>query len=171
MSIYFLCSCTTDWHEQNKLRGHADIPLNNCGREQARIIREKLLEKDIDLILCSPLDRAHETAQIATAGKDIPITFDTRIIERDCGDFECRPAPHGFWDTQHEECDNCESLSNFIARIHDFLYRIQKKYKDQNILIVSHSGVGAAINHYFGNTFSLVEPGGFCEFFPSVVNL
>ena len=162
MSIYFLRSCATEWHEQDKLCGHADIPLSNAGRENARLLSNQLANIDFDLIICSPLDRAHETATIALGNRGIPITFDPRIIERDCGDLEGKHTPSGFWDAENDMEYSCaESLSEFIARVHDFLRKTQKKCGEKNILIVSHGGVSIAVNSYFNNLPQAFNPGEF----------
>lgn len=45
----------------------------------------------IDLILCSPLKRAIQTAEIINQGRNIRIIIDERVSERDFGEFEGMP--------------------------------------------------------------------------------
>ena len=47
-----------------RLQGCADIPLNENGRELARITGEALKEVPFDLIITSPLQRARETGAL-----------------------------------------------------------------------------------------------------------
>ena len=54
----------TDWNLDKKVQGKADIELNEKGRQQAEETKKLLDYKDIDLIICSPLIRARQTAEI-----------------------------------------------------------------------------------------------------------
>ena len=60
--------------------GRCDEPLNNNGISQAIETKTNLLNKDIDLIICSPLLRAKQTAIIINEDRNIPIIYDDRII-------------------------------------------------------------------------------------------
>jgi 2,3-bisphosphoglycerate-dependent phosphoglycerate mutase len=55
----------TDWNLAGKLQGHADIPLNATGKEQAQKVAQFLRKKQISLqaLYSSDLQRAHQTAQ------------------------------------------------------------------------------------------------------------
>lgn len=53
----------TDWNLLKKVQGKADIELNEKGIQQAETTRDFLKEERIDLILCSPLKRAIQTAE------------------------------------------------------------------------------------------------------------
>lgn len=54
----------TEWNVLKKVQGKADIELNEKGIQQAEETREILKNEKIDLILCSPLKRAIQTAEI-----------------------------------------------------------------------------------------------------------
>ena len=161
MGICFLRCC----EDEDKLYGQADVPLSNVGRERAHFVRGVLADMKFDLIICSPLDRAHETAMITLGDKGIPVNFDDRIIERSCGDLEGAAEPEEYWDIEKgNEYPFAEQLPDFIARIHDFLYKTCRKYGEKNILIVSHGGVSAAVNCYFEKAFDILKPGELKEF-------
>ena len=57
----------TEWNFLQKVQGKADIKLNEKGIKQAKDVKDKLKNEQIDLILCSPLIRAVETANIIKA--------------------------------------------------------------------------------------------------------
>jgi len=62
---------------QDRIRGWTDVPLTDKGRQEAKIAGEKLKKHKIEVICCSPLSRAHETAKII--GKELnikPVTID-----------------------------------------------------------------------------------------------
>ena len=144
----------TDWNLYGKVQGKADIDLNSKGIEQAKETMEKLKEKPIDFIICSPLKRARQTAQIINTAKNIPIIFDERISERDFGEMEGMSKNdfdfQAFWNYEKNMTyQKAENIRVFFNRIFLFLEEIKKKYKNKNILLVTHGGVSIAINCYF----------------------
>ncbi len=78
----------TGWNVEGKIQGQTDTELNETGIKQAEVIREKLFNQKIDIIISSPLKRARKTAEIIARGRDIPIIIDERLSERDFGEFE-----------------------------------------------------------------------------------
>ena len=67
----------TPWNKDKIFRGSKDIPLNDQGREEARLAGEWLKGEKIDLAYTSPLSRSRETAQAiaqhhGVAVKDLP---------------------------------------------------------------------------------------------------
>jgi len=97
----------TDFNAQGRFQGASDIPLNNVGRSQARAAGRLLAHRlgggrsRRARVVCSPLERAQETARIvagALVGVGVlPIDeggagsgplIDGRLIERGYGRFE-----------------------------------------------------------------------------------
>ena len=114
----------TDWNVQEKIIGRCDEPLNSKGINQANEVRKKLLGTHIDLIICSPLKRAEQTAQVINEGKDIPIIFDERIIERDFGEFEGfkynEIDSNEFWNYyKNDHYERAENIQDFFK---EFIY-------------------------------------------------
>lgn len=73
----------------------------------------------IDLILCSPLKRAIQTAQIINKERNIRIIIDERISERDFGEFEGMPNTdfdfNAFWSyKQNLKYDKAENIRDFF---------------------------------------------------------
>lgn len=151
MKIYVTRHGQTDWNVQGKTQGRADIELNEVGIKQAKQTKEEIKNVDIDLIICSPLRRAKKTAEIINEGRNIPIIFDDQIMERDFGEFEGEKIKFDeFWDyNAHPRYQKAETIQEIISRISNFLDKIKEKYKDKNILLVTHGGVSIAINCYF----------------------
>src|SRR5215211_5458467 len=54
----------TDWNRDQRFQGHADPPLNELGREQARKLAERLASERLDAVYTSPLRRASETGAL-----------------------------------------------------------------------------------------------------------
>ena len=164
----------TDWNVQKKVMGRCDEPLNETGLKQAEEIKNILLNKDIDLIICSPLKRARQTADIINTNRNIPIIYDDRIIERDFGELEGLQTKdfdfHGYWNYyKNEQYKKAENIEVFFKRVYDFLDDIVSKYQDKNILLVAHGGISIPISCYFSKSIpegSLVDAGlvlGNCE--------
>lgn len=144
----------TDWNKLNKVQGRVDIPLNDEGIKQANITKEELIGKDIDLIICSPLIRAKQTADIINEGLNVPIIYDERISERDFGEFEGKARTDfdfiGFWSYKNNHTyQKAENIETFFIRIYKFLEDINKKYESKSILIVGHGGVSIPINCFY----------------------
>jgi len=58
----------TAWNREGRFQGHADIPLSDVGRSQARALRAAhthLFDDAHTAVLTSDLRRAHQTAEIA----------------------------------------------------------------------------------------------------------
>lgn len=72
--------------------GWRDSPLTEKGREQAKILAEKMKDKKIGMLISSPQTRAVETMQIAISknesAKGLEIVKDERIKERCYGDLQ-----------------------------------------------------------------------------------
>ncbi len=66
----------TEWSENGRHTGRTDLPLLPSGVERARKLRPMLAEFSFARVLCSPLQRARQTASwpaSATAWRSLPI--------------------------------------------------------------------------------------------------
>jgi len=84
------------------------------------------------LILCSPLKRARQTAEIISQGRDIRLIIDERISERDFGEFEGMFKKdfnyNAFWSyKQNLKYDEAENITEFFRRVYDFLDSVKKE--------------------------------------------
>jgi probable phosphoglycerate mutase len=75
----------TEWSKSGRHTGRTDIPLTAAGQEQAKALRDMLAALRPVLVLCSPRQRAMETARLA--GLDVDeVTED--LAEWDYGKYE-----------------------------------------------------------------------------------
>lgn len=158
--IYIVRHGQTDWNVEGRYAGRIDVQLNDTGRNQAKIVKEKLKDIKFDKVFSSPLIRAYETAEIIC---DNRITKDDRIIERSNGDLEGKLKTEIIemidFNNPKEKRYNIESIIDFRKRISSFFDEITNLYKGKNILIVTHAGVGIYTRCYFegdpsGNDYS-----------------
>ena len=148
--IYFVRHGQTEWNKLGKLQGHKDIELNDEGRMQAQIVKEKLSGVKFDKVFSSPLKRAKETAQIICNKEAV---VDNRLIERFNGELEGKMKAEiktfPDFNDPNETRFGIETLNSFKNRINDFLDEITKNYKNQNVLVVTHAGVCLYVRCYF----------------------
>lgn len=154
MKIYIVRHGQTDGNVQLLMDGNKrDIPLNDVGKEQAKEIKNELKEIDFDYIYSSPLIRAKETADIIT-DNNTNIIIDKRIEERDSGELTGLPTSsfdrNAYWNYNDTTVyESVENIKDVFKRVYSFIDELKEKYIDENILVVTHSGITRVINCYF----------------------
>jgi broad specificity phosphatase PhoE len=88
--VWLLRHAETEWSRTGKHTGRTDIALTDAGREVARKLGERLGGEDFAVVLCSPLSRARETAQLA--GLECSGLRDD-LLEWDYGEYEGLTTP------------------------------------------------------------------------------
>lgn len=157
MRLYILRHGETDWNKELRLQGQTDIPLNEKGRQLARVTGEALKEIPFDLVITSPLSRAVETARLVLGDRQIPVIEDERIMEIGFGVMEGGQVRNAdgeitdasfynfFYDPgQYEPQEGGESICDLCARTKAFLEELKTKteWLDKTILVSTH---GAAV--------------------------
>ena len=154
MKLYVVRHGETIWNVENRVQGVTDIPLTDQGRLDATLLKDLVKDINIDVVISSPLERAIETAKILTDGK-MPINTDDRIKERDWGLNEGANIDEvdrwDCWDViLNTRVQNIESVQDFMYRVSSFLEDIKVRYKDKNVLVVTHSAVIRVIHYMLG---------------------
>ena len=154
MNLYVVRHGETIWNKEHKVQGITDIPLTDAGRSQAKQLQELVKKLDIDVVISSPLIRARETAKILVDSK-LPINTDDRIKERDWGLNEGADInlvdKWDCWDIiLNTKVQNIEPIQDFMYRISDFIEDIKMRYKNKNVLVVTHSAVSRVIHYLLG---------------------
>lgn len=125
--------------------GQRDTPLTKLGREQAKQAGKQAEDLDIDLIVTSPLVRAHESAQIIAVAIDYPvnkIVTNNLFKERALGSLEGKP-----WNVSHEDeqkFPDMESKSALLDRVQKSLEFLRAQ-DAENILLVGHGTYATAL--------------------------
>jgi probable phosphoglycerate mutase len=139
----------TDWNSERRWQGHADRPLNDVGREQARALAETLAKRGIDVVYSSDLARAHETALIVAERLDLPVGVDAGLREVDVGDWagrllteieEADPAGFQRWREGRKAWNGGESYEEMGERVVAAVLRLAARHPGRTILIVTHGG-------------------------------
>ena len=77
----------TAWNREKIFRGVADIPLNETGRAQARLVARALASRSIAAGYASPLSRALETANIVLEPHGVRAAAHEGLTDLDYGEW------------------------------------------------------------------------------------
>ena len=135
----------TDWNVQKRWQGHADPPLNERGRAQARDLAARLAETPLDAIYSSDLRRALETAEIVAAGRGLPIGTDPRLREIDVGAWEGLTGDEVAERFPDGARPDGESLEAFRDRVVGTLSAIGESHDGATVLVVAHGGCARTV--------------------------
>jgi probable phosphoglycerate mutase len=146
----------TAWNAERRLQGHLDIPLNEEGERQARLLGDALASEPIDLVVASDLQRARQTAQAVAAVRGMPLLIEPGLRERCYGGFEGLlyseieqrfPAEFAAWQARDVDAilpsgkNRGESFRQFYARATNAILGLAHTYPGRTLAIVAHGGV------------------------------
>lgn len=140
------------FNTEGRINAKLDVenPVTEKGREQVQEVVKALKKADIELIFHSPLQRARETAEIIRETLGLAsnqMTMDERLKEITFGEFEGKTHEEyaAFFENRSDRFsispEGGENWMDVRKRVGEFLYEVESKYKNKNILIVSHNGV------------------------------
>ncbi len=163
MKVYLVRHGKTEWNRDKKFQGQKNSPLLEEGREQARLLGEKLRDIPFDGIFCSPLGRTRETADLLNPRGEI--VHDDAFMEIDLGCLEgetfgdlkpeIRHLVDKFWNNPTEfdkALTGGEDFDDIRIRAVGRLEELISHYPDDSrILIISHGALlKSIVNHYEG---------------------
>lgn len=140
--LYLVRHGETDWNRQRRIQGRTDIPLNDTGRDQARLTGILLTRRPITRVYSSPLSRALETAEIIAAqlGVEDPETHEA-LVERDYGAAE--GLSFAEIDARYPEgmpVPGRESREAVARRVVPALVALAAAHPGEALAVVSHGG-------------------------------
>ena len=86
MNVFAIRHGETAWSRSGQHTGTTDVPLTDNGRRLAERMRPVLATKAFGLVLCSPLQRARQTCELAGLGDQAVI--DPDLVEWNYGKYE-----------------------------------------------------------------------------------
>ena len=137
---YFVHGTTTD-NEKEISSGWSDVELSELGIKQSIDLKEQTKDKKFDVVFCSDLQRAHNSAKLAWDGI-YPIIPDARL--RECNYGKLNGASSAIVEPmQEEECitnrfPEGESYEDVKERIANFLEFLKNDYDGKSVAIVAH---------------------------------
>ena len=134
---------------EKRLQGRDDSPLGEEGLIQAELLKNCLSNEPIDVVYCSPLKRAVDTAEISMLQKNIPFIKEEGLLERNFGILDglkledlkkMHPSAKQFFHGQKTELNfgGIETIPNLTARSTNALKKIVNENQGKTIAIVSH---------------------------------
>lgn len=86
-TVYLIRHGETDWNMDGRWQGHVDIPLNEQGVQQSRLLAQRLVAEGVrfDYIYSSDLARAYQTAWEVGAAMNVPVELLPPLREIDLG--------------------------------------------------------------------------------------
>lgn len=151
--FYFIRHGKTDWNLKNMIQGHIDIPLNEQGMDQAKVVAPLLANQGITHIVSSPLLRAHKTAEIINEVLQVPLHLHEGLRERFLGKLEgtvkTKDALTCIATNYTQMAEGAEDVEAFKKRIADALHEILDP--EHTTLIIAHGGVYWALMYILGH--------------------
>lgn len=124
------------------MQGQTQGCLNDKGRQQARLVAERLASEPLDAVVASDLRRAIQTAELLAEPHHLLVVTTPLLRERDWGGFTGRYIP----DLKGEAWpDNVESEEALLLRARAFLLYITATYPGGRVVAVGHGIINKAI--------------------------
>jgi probable phosphoglycerate mutase len=139
----------TDWNRDNRFQGHADPPLNDAGRAQARALAEELRGELFAALYTSPLRRASETAAILGPRLGLEPRAEASLMEVDVGSWsgltrseveERFPVGFARWLEYGHGWEDGETYDELGGRVVAGLSSLGTRHPDAAVLAVTHGG-------------------------------
>jgi len=140
--VFLIRQGETEWSLNGRHTGVSDIPLTESGRDVARLWQPYAAERTLTLVLCSPLQRARQTCELAGLGSHAQIEADLK--EWNYGDYEgltpqqiraIRPD----WLIFRDGCPGGETPAQVGARVDRVIARIRATQGD--VAVFAHVGM------------------------------
>jgi broad specificity phosphatase PhoE len=154
-TVYLARHGESDWNVERRWQGHADRPLTERGREQARELAARLADVDLDAVYASDLRRAWETAEAVAAFRGLEVVRLPELREVDVGSWsgstrdECAerfPVAFARWQAGGSGWDDGESYEAMGERVVSAIRRLAAEHPGGAILVVSHGGPIRAVH-------------------------
>lgn len=139
----------TEFSVQRRYSGRGNPGLNDAGRRQAEAAARYLAQRGgISVVVCSPLQRAYQTAKTAAGALGLDVAVDEDFIETDFGAWEGLtfteaaerdPDLHRRWlQDANIKPPGGESFDDVLQRVRRGRDRIVAAHEGATVLVVSH---------------------------------
>jgi broad specificity phosphatase PhoE len=154
LTLFYSPHATSVDNEAGRASGHADVPLAESGKQQARERGLHYAAEKLDAVFCSDLQRAYTTAEIAFADRKLPIVLDARLREYDYGKMTQYPVAQveeEFVRRITEPFPGGESALMVAQRVGAFLRDIVREYDGKTVVVIGHRATRYGIEYWCGD--------------------
>jgi alpha-ribazole phosphatase/probable phosphoglycerate mutase len=148
--IYLVRHGQTDWNLEMRFQGKEKIPINETGKNQARLLSQRLSKEEFTAVYSSPLLRARETAEIIAGrhGLTPHLVVGIREICFGCwegktysemNEKEQNDVDRWLLDPENSSISGGETFKHFKERILQS-YKELLSINGRNFVLVSHAG-------------------------------
>jgi broad specificity phosphatase PhoE len=130
-------------NSENRISGDPtiEVALTEKGREESRLLGQQLAHVPLELCVHTRFSRTLETAEIALAGREVPLEVEPLLDDIKVGELEGSTlGEYRTWKRAHERSDDFpggESLDD-AARRYAEAYRRLLQRSEQSVLVVTH---------------------------------
>ena len=144
--VYLARHGQTPLNESGVLRGLADPPLDQTGRDQARRLGAALGPLGLSAVIASPLLRAKQTAQPVAERAGLKVATDQCLVNRDYGQWTgtSRDAVVAQWGSV-DRAPGVEPRSAVADRAVKGLTDIARRCLGGTVTVVSHDAVNRQV--------------------------
>ncbi|HAY21805.1 MAG TPA: histidine phosphatase family protein [Desulfobacterales bacterium] len=146
----------TPWNKDKIFRGSKDIPLNEQGREEARLAGEWLQEETIHAAYTSPLSRSRDTARAIAQHHYVEVQDFPGLTDLCYGDWEGLPLTevkvkyadlYRQWEaTPHMvRFPQGETLAEVRGRAWSAVAEVAARHPDETVLLSAHRAVNKVL--------------------------
>jgi broad specificity phosphatase PhoE len=144
---YFVHGTTTD-NERGIGTGWLPGELSKLGTQQARDLGPMVESQHFDILFCSDLKRAVDSARLGFGDK-YKIVPDGRLRECNYGDLNGKPTSE--WESRAKDYidtpfPNGESYRDVERRVAGFITMLKRDYNEKNVAIVAHQAPQLALD-------------------------
>jgi probable phosphoglycerate mutase len=128
---------------ENRISGDPSVPvaLTEKGREEARLLGQQVAHVPLELCVHTRFSRTRETAEIALAGRDVPLELEPLLDDINVGELEGRTLEdYRAWKRAHVRSDafpGGESLDDAARRYATAFEKLLER-PERSILVVAH---------------------------------
>jgi phosphoserine phosphatase len=146
----------TPWNKDKIFRGSRDIPLNDTGREEARLAGEWLQGETIDAAYSSPLSRARDTGEAIARHHNLSVQDLPGLTDLCYGDWEGLPLNevkvtyadlYRRWETAPATVrfPHGETLDEVKVRALQAVAEAVRRHPGQIVLLAAHRAVNKVL--------------------------
>lgn len=142
----------TIWNAEGRPQGQTPypVPLTMLGQEQSETLAQKLIDKNIAVIISSDFLRAQQTAEIVAKKLNVEIVYTPDLREMNYGKLnglyaiereEVFPDYHKCYEDLSFPFPDGESFKQAAERLSQVIIDTAHKYRGKNVAISTHGNI------------------------------